>query len=235
MASSVHLRFRLSSPDHTDTVGYALGRLMRAGDVLALDGDLGAGKTTLIRGIAAGLGLDPRQVSSPTFVLIARYDAAAHAGVPATPLVHADAYRLSGADDLESAGWAAALGTEQGATSDAVACVEWASKVAALLGPGAARANLEHIGPTERGLALSCPIEWTGRLPAFVGLRGLAGRTDAAPCPTCGKTTPPDHPLVPFCSARCRDADLGRWLSGQYVVSRELQEDDLSAPSDERG
>jgi tRNA threonylcarbamoyladenosine biosynthesis protein TsaE len=90
----------LSTEDDTVRFGEALGRLLRAGDLVLLAGPLGAGKTVLARGIAAGLGVSGR-VSSPTFVL-ARVHPAGERGVP---LVHVDAYRLGGdlgqLDDLD--------------------------------------------------------------------------------------------------------------------------------------
>jgi tRNA threonylcarbamoyladenosine biosynthesis protein TsaE len=94
------LSFVFPTPDDTMDFGRALGRALRAGDLVLLAGPLGAGKTTLTRGIADGLGVGGR-VSSPTFVL-ARVHPAGPAGVP---LVHVDAYRLGGdlsqLDDLD--------------------------------------------------------------------------------------------------------------------------------------
>ncbi|UOZ09712.1 tRNA (adenosine(37)-N6)-threonylcarbamoyltransferase complex ATPase subunit type 1 TsaE [Amycolatopsis sp. WQ 127309] len=88
------------TPEDTMEFGRSLGRSLRAGDLVLLAGPLGAGKTTLTRGIADGLGVGGR-VSSPTFVL-ARVHPAGAAGVP---LVHVDAYRLGGdlsqLDDLD--------------------------------------------------------------------------------------------------------------------------------------
>jgi tRNA threonylcarbamoyladenosine biosynthesis protein TsaE len=88
------------TPEDTMEFGRSLGRSLRAGDLVLLAGPLGAGKTTLTRGIADGLGVGGR-VSSPTFVL-ARVHPAGSAGVP---LVHVDAYRLGGdlsqLDDLD--------------------------------------------------------------------------------------------------------------------------------------
>ena len=90
----------LRTPEDTVSWGESLGRTLRAGDLVLLAGPLGAGKTVLTRGIAAGLGVSGR-VSSPTFVL-ARVHPAGERGVP---LVHVDAYRLGGElaqlDDLD--------------------------------------------------------------------------------------------------------------------------------------
>lgn len=94
------LSFVFPTPDDTMDFGRALGRVLRAGDLVLLAGPLGAGKTTLTRGIADGLGVGGR-VSSPTFVLARVHPA----GAPGVPLVHVDAYRLGGdlsqLDDLD--------------------------------------------------------------------------------------------------------------------------------------
>ncbi|MFI5606062.1 tRNA (adenosine(37)-N6)-threonylcarbamoyltransferase complex ATPase subunit type 1 TsaE [Amycolatopsis sp. NPDC051903] len=94
------MTFLLATPEDTMAFGRSLGASLRAGDLVLLAGPLGAGKTTLTRGIADGLGVGGR-VSSPTFVL-ARVHGAGPAGVP---LVHVDAYRLGGdlaqLDDLD--------------------------------------------------------------------------------------------------------------------------------------
>lgn len=102
----------------TEAFGARLGALLGAGDLVLLSGPLGAGKTALTRGIAAGLGVRG-QVSSPTFV-IARAHKPGERGIP---LVHVDAYRLSGFDELED------LDLETDLTTSAVV-VEWGEGVA---------------------------------------------------------------------------------------------------------
>jgi tRNA threonylcarbamoyladenosine biosynthesis protein TsaE len=112
---------RLRSADETTTkaVGAALAGLLEPGDVVGLTGDLGAGKTRLVQGAAAALGVDG-PVLSPTFMLVREYDGdlAVH---------HVDAYRLSGPLELED------LGLEDVLSADAVVFVEWADRVAAAL------------------------------------------------------------------------------------------------------
>lgn len=111
-------------PETTDTeaLGAALAAVLTAGDLVILDGPLGAGKTALTRGLAAGLGVQGR-VSSPTFI-IARQHAA---GGPDRPgLIHVDAYRLGGLDDLD----ALDLDTD---LTDSVVVVEWGEGVAEAL------------------------------------------------------------------------------------------------------
>ncbi|GAB2670225.1 tRNA (adenosine(37)-N6)-threonylcarbamoyltransferase complex ATPase subunit type 1 TsaE [Nocardia goodfellowii] len=104
----------LSAVADTEALGRELAEELKAGDLVVLDGPLGAGKTALTRGIAAGLGVQGR-VSSPTFI-IARQHRAGERGVP---LVHVDAYRLGGdLDELD----ALDLDTD---LQDAVVVVEW--------------------------------------------------------------------------------------------------------------
>lgn len=74
------LRIETTDAEHTAAVGRAVGSCCVAGDVIALEGELGAGKTQFVRGLAEGLGLDPRQVSSPTFVIMQEYVAKAVPG-----------------------------------------------------------------------------------------------------------------------------------------------------------
>ncbi len=107
-------------PDEAATrrLGERLGQLMAAGDVVLLTGDLGAGKTTLVQGLAAGLGVsDP--VVSPTFALV-------HELAGRVSLRHLDLYRLTG-QDLEH------LGAEEWFEPDAVVAVEWAERLGSFL------------------------------------------------------------------------------------------------------
>ena len=105
MISFTHLA---PDPEATEAIGRALAGVLLPGDVVALDGELGAGKTTFVRAVAAHLGVEPGLVSSPTFVMVNQYPVPQSAN--ASPLrggqvIHVDAYRLTGADDLETLGW----------------------------------------------------------------------------------------------------------------------------------
>jgi len=104
------------SPEQTARIGRSLGKLLEPGDVVALIGILGAGKTCLTRGVAQGIGADPETVTSPTFVLINEYEG----GIP---LYHFDVYRLSGADDMY------ALGSDEYFSGGGACLVEWADRV----------------------------------------------------------------------------------------------------------
>lgn len=237
------LTFQTSSEDQTIALGIALGRILRAGDVLALDGELGAGKTRLVRGISEGMGLDPSQVSSPTYVLVHEYTrplgGAAGGSVAATPLYHVDAYRLSGPDDVDS------LGFERVIDGFGVVVVEWGERIAAALQgePSFGRVRIQAEGPEQRRLDMVLPRSWAMR-GQWRGLEALAvrpGETGGAAgggalpagwtrCPVTGKPVAPDSPTFPFVDAHARMADLGRWMLGTYTLSRELTaEDELDA------
>lgn len=139
------------SPEDTDRLGRRLGRALRGGEILALSGDLGAGKTALVRGIAAGLGAPPRSVSSPTFVLVQEYAGRLR-------LLHADLYRIAGPEE------AAELGLAQELDERTALAVEWAERAGNELGDDRLEIHLRHRGPRSRDvsfhgtgpLALAC-------------------------------------------------------------------------------
>ncbi len=213
--SRVTLSILTTSPEHTGETGEALGALARAGDVFALDGPLGAGKTCLVRGFAAGLGIDPAQVSSPTFVVVTE-----HVARGGAVLAHADAYRLKGPEDLESVGW------DRINDGSAVVVVEWAERLAGVGGEVSSggvlgdeafvgRVRLTPIGASTRRIDLDLPAAWSLRRE-WAAITMLAERQ--SPCPICGKSVAVVSTDRPFCSDRCRGADLDRWLTGQYAI-----------------
>jgi tRNA threonylcarbamoyladenosine biosynthesis protein TsaE len=102
------------SEDETSATGEQLGTSLHAGDVVLLYGDLGAGKTAFVRGLAVGLGADPADVSSPTFTLVQEY----HGRLT---LFHVDLYRLEGAEIDD-------LGLEELICGDGVVAIEWADR-----------------------------------------------------------------------------------------------------------
>lgn len=122
--------------DETRGLGGELAALLAAGDLVALTGDLGTGKTCLVQGIAAGLGVT-EVVNSPTFVLLNVYAGRAAAG-PLT-VYHVDLYRLASREELEGIGFA-----ELYDDADAVTLVEWADRVPELLPPTRWEIHLEH-------------------------------------------------------------------------------------------
>jgi tRNA threonylcarbamoyladenosine biosynthesis protein TsaE len=104
------------SEEDTQKIARELAATLRAGDVLLLSGDLGAGKTTFVRGLAEGLGVDPREVSSPTFTLVHEYRGGR------LRLYHADLYRLDRAATND-------LGLEEIGVKDGVLAIEWPDRL----------------------------------------------------------------------------------------------------------
>jgi tRNA threonylcarbamoyladenosine biosynthesis protein TsaE len=132
-----------TSVAETERFAADLAQALSPGCCIALHGELGAGKTQFVRGLVRGLGGDPRQVSSPTFILLNVYD------TPRFPVYHLDAYRVAGADDLEAIGFLELL--EQ----PALVVVEWAGRVATLLPPNAIHISLTATSPSTRRITLA--------------------------------------------------------------------------------
>ncbi|MGD0017392.1 MAG: tRNA (adenosine(37)-N6)-threonylcarbamoyltransferase complex ATPase subunit type 1 TsaE [Verrucomicrobiia bacterium] len=122
--------------------GRQLGGKLRSGDILALTGELGAGKTCFVKGIAAGLGVT-QEVTSPTFTLINEYRGGR------LPLVHIDLYRL------ETVGDAAKIGIEDYLSGPGVTVIEWAEKIAPLLPSRVIHVRLEWCGENARTILVS--------------------------------------------------------------------------------
>ena len=115
------VRRTAGSPQATEHLAARLASQLRAGDVIALRGDLGAGKTTFVRGLARALGVPPAHVTSPTFTLLHE-----HAG-GRLPLFHWDVYRLPDPAALADLGW------DEYLSANGVTVVEWADRIEAAL------------------------------------------------------------------------------------------------------
>lgn len=118
------MEFITNSPEETEKIGAAIGKIIPAGTVLAYRGDLGAGKTAFTRGLARGLGFT-EAVTSPTYTIVNEYLGGR------LPLFHFDMYRLSSADDLFDIGW------EDYLDRGGVCAVEWSENVREALPPDA--------------------------------------------------------------------------------------------------
>ena len=131
------------SVEKTFEIGRKIGALLEAGKVVCLAGPLGSGKTTLIKGIAAGAGAaKPELVNSPTFVIINEYKGRFN-------IFHIDAYRINTIAEFE------ALGFEEFIGPDAVVLIEWADKVGqALGGLDCIHIEMRHNGPESRIIRL---------------------------------------------------------------------------------
>jgi tRNA threonylcarbamoyladenosine biosynthesis protein TsaE len=265
MNSNRSMRFHLRNPDETQQFGEVLGDVLRSCEahpsacVILLSGDLGAGKTTFSRGLAAGLGADPDAVASPTFTI--RMD---HAG-ETRPFVHIDAWRI-GSEDLES------IGFDELLTSNAVIAIEWPEKIADAIPAEHLRIAIDHasdevddsasareettlssINESSAGrlveiVANALPERAARRIFETLELLVRAPQLRESRCPTCGRLTPDATQDVgnkpqngtrggvsggtsegtsegtsggdaPFCSPRCRQADLGDWLFMRHRIA----------------
>ena len=109
------MTFTTHSPEETIEIGKKIGTLLQKGDILALQGTLAAGKTTITKGIAQSLGVKD-VITSPTFCLISEYEGK-------MPLYHMDVYRLDGAEDFAN------LGTEDMLYGNGISIIEWSEKI----------------------------------------------------------------------------------------------------------
>lgn len=114
------MKFHTTTEDQTIALGEKIGSLLKGGEVLAMRGTLGAGKTTITKGIAKSLGID-ETITSPTFCLISEYSG------KKLDLYHMDVYRLEGAEDFEN------LGTDEMLYGNGVSIIEWSEKISSVL------------------------------------------------------------------------------------------------------
>jgi len=129
------------SVEETQALGEQVGRTLRPGDVVALRGELGSGKTTLVQGIARGLGRDPETIKSPTFVLLREYPGD-------VPLIHIDGYRLEGPPAVS---W---LDVDLIFSPHKITLIEWAQRFTGLLPDGVLTIQLTHVSTNRRRLTL---------------------------------------------------------------------------------
>ena len=134
------------SVSDTITLGRRIAQVCQGGELIALIGELGVGKTHLIKGIAQGLDVEQiDDVTSPTFTLINEYPGR-------IPLIHIDAYRLDNADQLER------LGFDEYVDPDNVVVVEWADRVAAIISQYTPiTIRMQHAGATQRQIQIENP------------------------------------------------------------------------------
>ena len=134
------MEFLTNSPEETEKVGAALGRILNPGAVIAYRGDLGAGKTAFTRGLARGLGYE-EPVTSPTYTIVNEYLGGR------LPLFHFDMYRLASSDDLWDIGWDDYL------DRNGVCAVEWSENVADAL-EDAICVTIHKTGETSRRIVI---------------------------------------------------------------------------------
>ncbi len=175
--------------DETERIAAVLARTLRPGDVVALDGELGSGKTSFVRGLAGGLECEGI-VNSPTFVRMQRYEG------DGGELVHIDAYRFEGEGDLAQLGWDELIDERR-----AIVAIEWASRVVNALPEHRVDVVLRHAEDGAR----------------VIRIRDRRHEQHGAVCRVCGQIMPAGATAA-FCSDRCKGADLKRWLDGAYAI-----------------
>ena len=158
MCENKHLRFTSNSPDDTLAIARALGASLLPGDVVALTGDLGAGKTLFCKGVGEALGIPPDRIVSPTFTIVTE-----HAGP--VPLTHIDVYRLSGAREADE------IGMRELLSGVGICMVEWAEKIEELLPTDCIRVTFTISGDDRREIAVGAPD-----LPRFDDFRARSIR-----------------------------------------------------------
>lgn len=142
----------LSDDRATLAFGRALAAVVKPGDVIALSGDLGMGKTTLSRGLLAGLGLEG-EAPSPTFAIVQPYE-----DELSIPVWHVDLYRIEDPSEIME------LGLDE-AREDALLVIEWPERMGAALWPDALRLRLEAAPGGGRILTADVPPSWGDRWP----------------------------------------------------------------------
>lgn len=131
------------SEAETRAIAAALAPTLAPGAVILLSGDLGAGKTAFVRGLAEGLALDPDEVTSPTFTLVHEYRGGR------LPLIHVDLYRLDRAELDE-------IGLDQDLAAKGVVAVEWSERLTRTM-PGATRVTISDRGGDSRSIEITGP------------------------------------------------------------------------------
>jgi len=152
------IHIETDSEAHTIALARALAQRLRPGDLVALFGDLGAGKTRFVRGLAEGMGHDPTLVSSPTFVIVNEYATSDSA----PPLVHVDAYRLSGPEDLASIAW------DPADLGETIAALEWAERLFDALPDTRIDVDIEHLEDDRRRITITPRGDHQGRFTALL-------------------------------------------------------------------
>jgi tRNA threonylcarbamoyladenosine biosynthesis protein TsaE len=130
-----------NSPEETRDLGFRLGKLLKSGDVVGLYGELGSGKTTMVKGIACAFSIDEKEIMSASFTIISEYDT-----LP--PFTHIDLYRIENETELYQLGLLDYIG------GDGIAVIEWAEKAGAGLHDEMIRVTLKSIGEQRREITI---------------------------------------------------------------------------------
>jgi tRNA threonylcarbamoyladenosine biosynthesis protein TsaE len=133
--------FNTDNPKETKCLGKKIGKLLKAGNVVALVGNLGAGKTVIANGLCEGLGVKEDYITSPTYTIINQYDGR-------IPVYHIDLYRLKDSSELYNLGW------DEYIYGHGVCMIEWADRAAEMLSEEYLMINMEVTGRNKRKITL---------------------------------------------------------------------------------
>lgn len=200
-----------TSLDETDHIARDFSASVRPGDIIRLDGEMGAGKTTFVRSLARALRHDERLVSSPTYVVMNLYESD---GAPT--IAHLDCYRLGDESELEALGW------DTVTDGSAIVIIEWAERIEDALPERVARITITATGETARLFAIDVPEHWMDR----AGAAALEPRPETS-CPVTGERVSGECATYPFSSERARMIDLGKWFDESHTISRPIEQGDL--------
>ncbi|MBI5188944.1 MAG: tRNA (adenosine(37)-N6)-threonylcarbamoyltransferase complex ATPase subunit type 1 TsaE [Nitrospirae bacterium] len=135
------MRLLSKGPEETKDIGFRLGRFLKGGDVVALYGELGSGKTTMVKGIANALGIEEREIVSASFTMIVEYSTT-------PPLFHIDLYRIEKDAELDEIGLQNYIGGE------GISVIEWAEKAGRELPEDAIWVELKSVSETMREIII---------------------------------------------------------------------------------
>ena len=137
------MKYLSKGPDDTKEIGFRLGRLLQPGDVVGLYGELGTGKTVMVKGIARAFGIDEREIVSASFTIISGYDTT-------PPFVHIDLYRIEEAEEPELD----ELGLWEYMGGNSIAVIEWAEKAERWLPEDTIKVTFNPIGELTRDITI---------------------------------------------------------------------------------
>lgn len=135
------MKFESNSVEETIRIGKNYAPNLKIGDVVCLEGDLGAGKTHFVKGIASFFDVEAEKVSSPTFTLINEYEGK-------IPIYHFDCYRLKTEEE------ALEIGIEEYLYGDGISIIEWPSKIKGLIPENAVQIEIHHQGDSKRSIKI---------------------------------------------------------------------------------
>ena len=209
----IELARNAPSLEHTRVIADDLAAVLRPGDIVRLQGEMGAGKTTFVRLLAQRFGIAPGAVSSPTFVIMNIYG---DEGSDQPTLAHLDCYRLGDESELDALGWDRII------DGDAIVLIEWPERIDDAIPGDALRVMIDHVDETSRRFRFVIPDHWQER----AGFDAIRPRPDTT-CPVTGEPVPGDSLSWPFSSERARMADLNAWFNEEHVISRPIEQADL--------